>query len=53
MSEIKEIKSKYQPEFMETYSVSENLFDKASLMSEKEIGQKGKTKLAKIEKLAF
>ncbi len=51
-SDIEEVKSKYSPSFREVYLLSDNLYSKASLLTEKEIGQTGKTKLAVIEKLS-
>ncbi len=52
-SDIKDVTSKYNPSFREVYLLSENLYSKASLMTEKEIGQTGKTKRAVIEKISL
>lgn len=51
-SDIKDVKSKFNPSFREVYLLTDNLYSKASLLTEKEIGQTGKTKLAVIEKLS-
>ncbi len=51
-SDLKDVKSKYNPSFREVYLMNDTLYSKASLMTEKEIGQTGKTRLAVIEKIS-
>lgn len=51
-SDVKDVKSKFSPSFKEVYLMSDNLYSKASLMTEKEIGQTGKKKLAVIDKIS-